>query len=223
MHWKKQFKKGKLFLTQKKLRKALKCFELAVTDCPVTSVKGLEKSLYYLGLTLKRLGYTDFALRCWQIAEKLNGNGLSEEMIRKSSNTYGMSVCSCEEKDDAAAFLGIHLEKYLSMKKVRRFCSDAERDVIKDIIDSYWQDLQTEGKFAQLTIDRKLQFFRNQIIIFPVADISSFEKNTRLLFADFNEGKVLSMDDLCPCGSGIPINQCCGRIKSAKEIEFGEF
>jgi tetratricopeptide (TPR) repeat protein len=223
MHWKLQLNKGRIFLSQKKLQKALKCFESAVTDCPVTSKTGLEKSLFFLGLTLKKLGRIDSALRCWQIGGKLESDGLSAHMMEKYSNCYGMSVNECNIREDEAAFLGIQLEKYLKMKKVKRFCSDAEKDVIKDIIINYWQNLLSEGVFTQFPVDDKLKFFRDQIIIFPFSDISYLENESYILFADFQEGKPLSMNDLCSCGSGIRFSHCCGRIKTAEELEIGDF
>lgn len=223
MHWKLQFNKGKLFLSQKKLHKALKCFESAVTECPVSSKMGLGNSLFYLGLTLKRLGRIDSALRCWRLAHKLDDEGQSLDMIKKHSNSYGMSKHTSNIQDDKAAFLGIQLEKYLKMKKVKRFCSDAEKDVVQDIITNYWQNMLIEGQFSQLAVESKLRFFKNQMLIFPLADLSYFNNDTQVIFADFAGGKVLLMDDLCSCGSGIAFSQCCGRIKSSEELEIGEF
>lgn len=223
MHWKLQFNKGKHFLSQKKLHKALKCFESAVTECPVSSKSGLGNSLFYLGLTLKRLGRVDSALRCWRIAQNLDNEGQSLEMLNKHSNSYGMSKNAHILQDDRAAFLGIQIEKYLKMKKVKRFCSDAEKDVVKDIISNYWQNLLNEGNFSQLSVESKLRFFRNQMLIFPLSDLSYFKNDSQVYFADFNEGKALSMNDACSCGSGIQFSRCCGRIKSSEELENGNF
>lgn len=223
MYWKLEFKKGKYFLSQKKFHKALKCFESAVTDCPISSKSGLGDSLFYLGLTLKRLGKVDSAMRCWRIAHRVDNNEQSIDMISRNSNSYGMSANKCKNQEDKAAFLGIQLEKYLKMKKVKRFCSDAEKDVVNDIIISYWQNLRREGQFSQLSLEGKLRFFRNQKIIFPVSDVSYFENDSQIIFANFTEGRALSMDDICPCGSGILFNQCCGRIKSSEELEFEDF
>jgi len=223
MHWKIQFNKGRIFLSQKKLHKALKCFESAVTDCPVSSNKGLGKSLFFLGLTLKKLGHIDSALRCWQIAGKLKISDPSMKMAEKHSNSYGMSQNDCNISEDKAAFLGIQIEKYLKKKKVKRFCSDAEKDVIKDLILNHWQNMLSEGDFTQFSVERKIKIFKEQIIIFPFADISYIESDSHVLFADFQEGKSISMNDLCSCGSGIRFNQCCGRIKTAEELEIGDF
>lgn len=226
MHWKKELKKGKQFLAEKDLPKALKCFESAVTNCPVSAPNGLEKSLYFLGITLKKLGRSESALRCWHIGRKLKSNGLSIKMIRRHSNRYGMPFKACSQEDeDKEAFVGIQLERYLNAKKNHRFCTDAERDVIVDIILSYWSDLLIEGEMDHLSIDEKLFFFRNQRIVFPVADITYLDKahNDALVYTDFQKGKAQSMDDLCPCGSGNIFSQCCGRIKTIEELGSGDF
>ena len=223
MYWKRELKKGQGFLTKKDFHKALKCFEAAVTDCPVSSTEGLEKSLYYLGVTLKKLGRIESAMRCWHIARKLKADGLSIGMIQKYSNRYGMVNIKCVIEEDKAAFTGIQLEKYLNMKKVNRFCSDAEKDVVKDIIDNYWLELYSSGEINQLSVENKLKFFRDQILIFPFSDISYFNNDSVIIFTDFQSGKSLSMSDLCTCGSGMKFSQCCGRIKSIEELEIGKF
>ena len=223
MYWKKEFKKGKNYLSERNLKKALKCFESAVTQCPVSSKSGLEKSLFYLGVTLKKLGRSDSAFRCWHIAKELKDNGHSTEMIQRHSNKYGQPVHTFNIEDDKAAFMSIQLEKYIKMKKVSRFCSEVEKDVIKDIISQHWVNLLQSGIFDHMSIDRKLKFFRNQNIIFPVADISYLEKDNEVIYTDFQSGHQLSMNDLCLCGSGILFSQCCGRIKTSEELEVGDF
>ena len=223
MYWKKELKKGQMFLAKHNLKKALKCFEAAVTDCPVSSRIGLDKSLFYLGVTLNKLGRKESAMHCWHVAQKLKKDGLSNEMIKSHSNCYGMTDVECTEEADKAAFIGIQLEKYLKMKKVKRFCSEAEKDVIKDIINSYWLEFLSKGEINHLNVDNKLKFFRQQLIIFPFADVSYFENESHVIFTDFTSGNKISMEDKCSCGSGIVFSQCCGRIKSAEEIEFGAF
>lgn len=222
MYWKKEIKKGQVLLSKRKFRKALKCFETAVSDCPVSSNKDLDESLFYLGVTLKKLGRDDSALRCWHIGNKLNKDGLSNEMIEQHCNSYGMSLNTCSLEDDKAAFTGIQLEKYLKMKKVGKFCSAAEKDVVKEIISSYWSDSISHEKINRLSLDNKIKFFRNQIVIFPFSHISYFENDSVVLYGDFQSGRELSMNDSCPCGSGMAFSKCCGRIKSEEELEFGD-
>jgi len=215
MYWKKQLKKGQVFLSKQELQKALKCFESAVTDCPVSSRSGLDKSLFYLGITLKRLGRTDSAIRCWHIANKIKKDGYSTKMIHQHSNP---SI-----EDDKEAFIRIQIEKYLEMKIVNRFCSAAEKDVVLEIILNYWLELRSNGDLDHLSSANKMNFFKNQIIIFPFSNISYIENNSTVIFADFDSGKQISLNELCSCGSGLQKNQCCGRIKFSEELGVGDF
>lgn len=221
MHWKKELKKGQVFLAQKELHHALKCFESAVNNCPVSSQKGLEKSLYFLGLTLKKLGKIDSALKCWHMGKGIQKNSKTLKMIESHSNQYGMLKSNhCSQYEDKEAFIGLQLQKYLNTKKNKRFCTDAEKDVIIEIILSYWSDMLKEGNFDHLSIEEKVQFFKRQLIIFPVSDLKTLEngQNDTVLVANFKSGKKQTMDDECSCGSGIPYIKCCGRILSREDI-----
>ncbi len=221
MQWKKELRKGQIYLSNQDLHKALKCFEAAVTNCPVSLQNDLDKSLFYLGITFSKLGRKESALRCWHIARKLKKNGLSKKMIERHSNLYGMAESQNPSEEDKAAFFGIQIEKYLKKKQVKRFCSDAEKDVVNEIITDYWSKILSKGILDQLSLDRKLSFFRNQVLIFPFSNISSFYEQTIVLFTDFQSGERISMSDKCSCGSGYLFSQCCGRIKTIEELEFG--
>ena len=222
MYWKKEIKNGLTYLSKHELRRALKCFEAAVTDCPVSSKAGLDKSLFYLGVTFSKLGRDESALRCWHIAGKLFKDGLSKKMIQRHSNLYGMAVNKSTSEEDRMAFSGIQIEKYLKKKKVNRFCSDAEKDVVYDIINDYWSEILSSGLINHLSLESKIIFFRNQILIFPFSSFSSFEDNSMIIFTNFQSGQRLSMTDLCSCGSGLLFSQCCGRIKTIEELEIGQ-
>lgn len=217
MHWQKEFKKGQKFLEDQDLQKALKCFETAVSNCPVSAGKSLEKTLYFLGLTLEKLGRYESALRCWYMGKKINSEGSSLRMIVKYSNSYGLVNSEKNGEDDRKAFISLQLERYLLTKRNRRFCSVAERDVIMDIINSYWSEMQISGEIDQMTTDEKLSYFRSRQVIFPVADINSVRYASRNDVLNFQ-----SMDEPCSCGSGLLYGQCCGRIRSAEELSFGE-
>ncbi|RQW05912.1 MAG: hypothetical protein EH225_03990 [Calditrichaeota bacterium] len=224
MYWKKELKKGKQFLADKELIKALKCFESAVNNCPVTSAAGLEKSLFFLGITLKRLGRTESALRCWHMGKHLISESKSRRMIREHSNRYGMYVQTESEQDeDKIAFISLQLERYFKTKKAQRFCSEAERDVILDILQTYWSEMLSDGEIHHFSLDEKIRFFREQPVVFPVADIDSLRNpSNEIIYTDFEKGTRQSMTDLCPCGSGMLFSQCCGRIISPIELESGK-
>jgi uncharacterized protein YchJ len=223
MYWKKELKKGQHLLTEQKIHKAMKCFETAVTECPVTSAKGLDKSLFYLGLSLIKLGRKKSALRCWHIGRTIQNNGLSRDMIEKHSNPYGMPLNQSDIDDDREAFFVIQIKKYLKMKKVNRFCSEAEKDGVKDIIETSWENMLVDIEIGQFSTDEKIKYFREQIIIFPFSDISYLQNDSVVLYADFQTGDLISMNAICSCGSGLPFNLCCGRIKSPEDLEFEDF
>lgn len=224
MDWKKEIERGRQFFSEKDFHNALKCFETAVRHCPVTAEKDLEFSLFFLGVTLKRLGETESALKCWHIGKNVNKDGRSIKMIRKNSDCYGMSIVDNADKDKFA-FISIQLERYLNSKKVKRFCSTAEHDVIVDIISSYWSECLIAGEISHLSVDEKIQFFKRQKIVFPVSDLNSLMESPKetIVYWDFQSGKRQSMEEYCSCGSGELFSQCCGRIKNPDELGFEKF
>jgi tetratricopeptide (TPR) repeat protein len=224
MDWKKEIEQGRKFFSEKDFPKALKCFETAVRECPVSAKNDLEFSLFFLGVTLKRLGKTDSALKCWHMGKNVKKDGRSIKMIRKNSNCYGMSRSERVDQDKRA-FISIQLERYLKSKKVKRFCSTAERDVIVDIITSYWSEWLLAGKIYHLSVDEKVRFFKRQKIVFPVSDLNSLMEATEetIVYMNFQSGERQSMDEFCPCGSGELYSQCCGRIKAPEELKSEDF
>jgi len=190
MHWNKQLKKGLSFLTQSDLHKALKCFETSVTDCPVTDIKGLDKSLFFLGITLSKLGREESALKCWNIAKETKYNGLSAKMLKRHSSLKKLLSNQYNVEKDKTIFFKIQVKKYLKKKKVCRFCSDAEKDVICDIINEYWLEILSCGNLNHLSLEKKMIFFKNQMLIFPFSNLSSFYGDNNIIkFTDFDKNE----------------------------------
>jgi tetratricopeptide (TPR) repeat protein len=206
MCWRNQLRKGKKLLSKQELQKALKCFETDVTKCPVRSQDGLEESLYYLGLTLKKLGKDDSALRCWLLGKKVNKNGISNKMIKIESLF----------ENHKKLFIQIQVQKYLKAKKTHCFCSDAEKDVVNEIIINYWQDLESPSEIEQLSNNDKLKFFKEQLVIFP-------HSTTSMIFTDSQSGSGVETPERCTCGSGYPSTQCCGSTNLSEESGIGDF
>ncbi|MDC7238869.1 MAG: hypothetical protein PQJ50_00780 [Spirochaetales bacterium] len=119
--------------------------------------------------------------------------------------------------DDHEAFVSIQTERYLKRKTVHRFCSEAERDVIRQIIDDSWNEFSKSSVLGQMDTDQKIRSFYSLTLVFPyfVAEEES------LISVDFRSKKEISSSDSCVCGSKLPYRQCCGGILSLDELLKG--
>ncbi len=135
----------------------------------------------------------------------------------KRRNPYGMIRQADQREDDHKAFISIQAERYLKRKTVHRFCSDAERDVILQIIDDSWGEFIKQRNLGQMDTDQKIRSFYSLTLVFPyfVAEEES------LISVDFRSKKEISSRDTCCCGSNLPYRQCCGGILSLDELLNG--
>ncbi len=139
-----------------------------------------------------------------------------ETFSRNKQNPYGMTRSS-SINDDKRAFFSIQIERYLKRKTIHRFCSSAEKDVIKDIISDYWKHIKEE--LADCHTENKIDRFYQCIIVFPYF-VAEEEK---IIPVDFNKKNKISIHEKCPCGSDIPYIQCCGRTVELDDLENGSF
>ena len=122
--------------------RALRLFRSALDGCPVTDEKELARLLYFLGIALLRLGQKDAAMDSWRAAHRLKQRTYALKMLRRYANCYGMERQTDGELDDWKAFLSIQVERYLASKRNRRFSSEPERDMVRDLVFEYWRAIR---------------------------------------------------------------------------------
>ena len=108
-----------------------------------------------------------------------------EKMMDKG-NSFRISCCLNSWEDEKKTFFAIQVERYLKRKVQKRFCSDAERDVIEDIISEYWEYVKGDVSFNRDEKSRNNLYY-SCIIVFPyfVAE----EEN--IIPVDFNVKSVI--------------------------------
>jgi uncharacterized protein YchJ len=134
-------------------------------------------------------------------------------------NEYGMDALKSSSEDDYQAFLSIQLERYLKRKTQKRFCSEAEKDVITQIISDCWTEFSKNRNLGQMDTEHKIRSFYAFTLVFPYFVA---EEETIISF-DFRNKRSMKGDDECFCGSTVPYRQCCGGIKKLKDLLKGSF
>ncbi len=221
-HWRSSLRKGKKYLTQHENEKALNELRQAVSECPVDQRRDLAKTLYYLGITLHKLGMSNCALKSWCSAQQLVKVGLAYRCLRRYSNAYGMARQQTQKLDDWKAFYAVHLYRYLSMKRSRKLGTDAERDMIWDLIREAWHELTAAVVLSRMTAAEKIAVFNDVRIVFPSFTVSDQEKaQFEEIPVDFTKKRRIYREDACFCGSGLPYKLCCGRIPGEDELTGG--
>ena len=83
--WQSDIKKGVRHLSQHQPGKALGFFCKALEGCPVAKSRSLSRLLFYLGVTLRRLGCVDSAVKSWLLSYKLTKDSFSLKMINPNN------------------------------------------------------------------------------------------------------------------------------------------
>lgn len=219
-----QLRRGVRELSRHHPEGALKRFEAALNSCPVEESDDLERIFYYLGFTLLRLGRQNGAVRSYRAAARLRKHpGHAAQMLRRLVNDYGMVRQPTGELDDWRAFYSIHLERYLRSKATHRVTSDAEADMIRDLIHDYWKRITKDGLLAGRGAEEKLRLFRSVKIVFPFYVVHADLPDDNIIPVDFLTKSRIGGTDKCWCGSGIPFMMCCGRTHGTDELTRGTF
>jgi hypothetical protein len=219
--WQISFSRGKLSLARHHPESALKSFEAALAACPVEQNKDLARILCYLGVTFNRLGMANCALKSWSAGQKIDKRGYSGKLLKRFANSYGMARQRSEELDDWKAFYSVHLTRYLSMKKSRKLGTEAEKDMIWDLILEGWKELKSAAALHHMSSEEKMKLFVAYKIVFPFFNVPVAGDFEQAIPVDFNRRRRISFEDLCFCGSGLPYSICCGRTPGEDEIING--
>jgi tetratricopeptide (TPR) repeat protein len=197
---------------------ALRVFRRALDGCPVTDDKELARLLYYLGIALMRLGRKDAAMESWRAAHRLKQPTYALRMLRRYANCYGMERQADRERDDWKAFLSIQFDRYLATKRSGRFSSQAERDMVRDLVFEYWRAIRASEVLAGRDPDERERLFRDVEIVFPYR--LPDEGGSEVIQVDFRRKRRVALADRCPCGSGLTFMSCCGRLSAAQLGSF---
>jgi len=218
--WRCEIKKGLRHLSRHEPDRALSFFRSALEGCPVSESRALSRLLFYIGITLKRLGCTDSAVKSWLLAYRLTKNSFAYAMIKRYANTYGMAKQDRGDRDDWRAFYSLQLARYLNAKKRRQFYFEAERDMVRDLIFDHWVRLREQYPTEGMSPEEKERLFERTVIVFPFVVIPEALQNP-VIHVDFRRNRKLEPQDRCPCGSGLSFMLCCGRIPGERELLSG--
>ena len=218
--WKRKYIRAKVYLSKHKPEAALKDLEEALAGCPVSRTNELSRILFFLGITLRKLGLPDSALKSWSAGSRIAKNSSSARMLKRFQNAYGMKRQATPEEDDWNAFYAIQLNRYIRGKRSRSFGTLAERDMVNDLIGERFRLLRKEYCLEHLDHSAKYLLFHSVYIVFPRVDRVNFGDEPSVS-VDFTRKQRIFPEDTCFCGSGRPFMQCCGRSPGVQELMNG--
>ncbi len=196
---------------------AVRSLRAAASSCPASSPAELERRLYWLAIALLRLDRPELALKSLASAQKLRPRGQARAAYLARANDYGMPRRGRPEVDDFYAFYSVQAEAYFARKGRARFDDSPEKDAVVRLIGDAWLGLSRSGKLRGLDSSAKLRIFRELRVDFPSF---AFKRGMACPVSrcDFRAKRKLSGEERCPCGSGLPYRQCCGRTASPREL-----
>jgi tetratricopeptide (TPR) repeat protein len=222
----KQEKPGTAQLLRKGLRelamhrpdRAIGTLRQAVDAIPPACSEELSHALYWLSVALLRLDKRELAIKSLASAQKLRRRGYARRVYLRSINEYGMPKQPTVELDDFYAFVNIQMASYLARKSRNRFDSFQERETIFRLILDAWKSLKNGDLLHDRDCGEKLLLFRRIRPGFPSFGMGNDQR--LVIRAAFGAGQSPGMNtrQRCVCGSGLPYNQCCGRIRSLSEL-----
>lgn len=217
------FDRGLGSLARHDTAQAVRSLQKALAACPLSRTHELYRIGFYLGVALRRAGYSQSAIRSWLSCQRLNKRGHARRMLARLTNGYGMEKQACEELDDWSAFASVHLSRYLLAKKRHGFATRAERDMVTDLIRDHWRTLGGSGVLTGKKSCEKLELFRNVPIIFPTVLVEHPGATAPVISVDFRSQRRVNLTDRCSCGSGLRFMHCCGRTPGREELQGGVF
>jgi hypothetical protein len=221
--WSMYFDNGLRLLSRHKPHAAIRFLESALQECPTSNVSELYRICFFLGVALKRLGYSQTAIKSWLSCKRLKKRGYAGKLLSRMTNPYGMEKQECESKDDWMAFASLQMSRYLLSKQRRAFSTRAEKDMIQDLIFDSWKFLSDSGALEGRSCSEKYGFFTKTKIVFPNFTMATVQNQSPVISVDFRAQKRLGLNDRCFCGSGLPFSMCCGRTPGREEVMSGIF
>jgi hypothetical protein len=218
--WRVETDLGLLQLAKHRPRAALGHLARALERCPERRTADLARVLFYLGVTMRKLGMMNPALRSWIACQKLTKRGLGSKMLDRYANAYGMEKQPSADEDDWQAFRSVQVRRYLRGRTGERFQSSAEAGLVTDLIRDRWRVLRAEHDLGQMSPADKCALFRGVGVEVPWG---GKDQAGPAIAVSFPLQRRVAFGDRCPCGSGRSFGSCCGRTLGADEMACGVF
>jgi len=100
------------------------------------------------------------------------------------------------ELDDFYAFYSVKACSYLGSKKLGRFDSNSEKDMVTRLIGDAWRIMSRSGKLVGLSAAGKMKLFKSWPVAFPFFDLPAAARG-KILTVDFQKGFKVGN---CDCG-----------------------
>jgi hypothetical protein len=221
--WAADYNRGLRSLSRHRPAEAVRFMQHALEACPTSRSKDLYSICFYLGIALRRIGYPQSGIKSWVSCQRLNKRGPTRKMLARFTNCYGMDRQGSTVADDWQAFSAIQIARYLLCKNKRTFSTDAEQDMIRDLIRDAWNELRASGTLEGRSGCDKLEAFRATRIVFPTVVSTEPHINGPVISVNFQTKRKVLPQDRCSCGSGLPFVMCCGRTPGKEELLSGHF
>ena len=115
--WALNLDRGLGSLARHRPRDAVRFLRQALEGCPTSKARDLYRICFFLGIALRKLGYSQSAIKSWISCQRLNKRGYTRKMLSRMTNGYGMERQVSEERDDWKAFASIQVTRYLLDRK----------------------------------------------------------------------------------------------------------
>ena len=178
--WKTDFFKGKNCIISKDLKGALEYLHRSIKNCPVENDIELADLFFYLGVAFKKLGCIFPAVRSLDASMCADKGGQAAVLLRDILPGERLTT-------DRSYFYLIQFSAYLSRKKSGKIDSEAEKDMIIDLISMYWEEVVDSGILQGQCQSEKILIFKDIVINFPYVEV-----NTDFPFSDYNNtGQII--------------------------------
>ncbi len=163
--WRDEFSKGRKCIIRKDLRGALNHLHRSIKDCPVEHEIALADIFFNLGIAFRKMGFIKPAVRSWDASMCADKNGSGVAILNQLFPGNRLS-------EDRYNFYLIQLSTYLQVKKSGKIESEAEQDMIIDLLDIYWEQIIDSGILYKQSQSEKNIIFKDIKIDFPYMDVS---------------------------------------------------
>ncbi len=221
--WLVHYGRGLGSLARHRPAEAVKFLQNALEECPPSRSRDLYQICLFLGVALQRMGFPQSAIKSWISCHRLHKRGPTRKMLSRYTNGYGMERQGTSAADDWLAFSSIQIARDLLVKNKRAFSTEAEHDMIVDLIRDAWRDLITSQDLSSLSSCDKLKTFRASKIVFPAVFNADVGSEGGVIAVNFQTKQRVGLADRCSCGSGMPFMLCCGRTPGREELLSGSF
>ncbi len=172
--WKADFFKGKKCIIRNDLKGALEYLHRSIKMCPVENNIELADVFFHLGVAFKKLGCIVPAVRSWDASMCADKGSQAAALLRHIFPGERLTT-------DRSYFYLIQLSAYLARKKSVEIDSEAEKDMIIDLISMYWEEIVDSGILKGQCQSEKILIFKDIVIDFPY-----IEANLDFPIIDYN-------------------------------------